>query len=88
MDTTTIDRSTKVRGYVKATIKYRKLTRRIDAIEADLTPIRRRAAEMHANLKMRWNKMTGPQQRHAERLLGQPEELLELMTKPCNPSRD
>lgn len=83
MAVTTVERSAKVRGYVKATLKYRKLVDRIAAIEAKAEPLRRQEALVRDYLRCRWVKMTGPQQRHAERLLAQPHDVLELMAKSC-----
>lgn len=79
----TVERSAKVRGYVKTTLKYRAKAAKLAEAEAKLVPMRREVAELHANLKQRWVRMNGPQQRHAERLLAQPPELLHALARPC-----
>ena len=79
----TVERSAKVRGYVKTTLKYRKMAAKLAEAEAKLVPVRREVAELHADLKQRWARMNGPQQRHAERLLAQPAELLHALSRPC-----
>lgn len=73
----------KVRGYVKAELKRRKLDARYELKAAALRPLKFRLDVATADVARRKGRLSGGQMAAAERLLAQDPALLEALAKPC-----